>query len=129
MERDYGFTNGDRSLKRIDNNYKFEIDDLQKDDAIYAVKIGNSYAKLCYVVDQLDLAMRCIKSKTIQIVNEIKKVCIVLILGKKEGYPIGDENFDVNKLNYLALKNSLNNWQKNARTLNYIPELIIGYKE
>lgn len=128
MERDYGFTNGDRSLKRIDNDYKFEVDDLQKDDAIYAVKIGNSSAKLCYVVDQLDLAMRCIKSKTIQIVNEIKKVCIVLILEKKEGYPIGDEVFDINKLNYLALKNSLNNWQKNARTLNYIPELIIGYR-
>lgn len=129
MERDFGYINGDRSLQRIDNNYKFEIDDLQKDDGIYAVKIGNTSAKLCYVVDQIDLAMRCIKNKTIQIPNNIKKVCIVLVLDKKSLYPEGDCDFNIDNLNLLALKNALNNWQKEARLLKFDPELIIGYNK
>ena len=52
---------------------------------------------------------------------------LVLIIDKKENYPDGDDVFDITQLGYLALKNAINNWQKNARLLCYAPKVIIGY--
>ena len=124
----YGFENGDRSLVKVDGS-KIEVDDLYKDSTIYAVKIGNSSGKLCYVVDQIDIAMRLIKYNAIPITKEIKNITIVLIIDKKEGYPSDDGEFDISQIKFLALKNAINNWQKNARLLCFNPKVIIGYNQ
>lgn len=124
----YGFENGDRSLVKVDGS-KIEVDDLYKDSTIYAVKIGNSSGKLCYVVDQIDIAMRLIKYNAIPITKEIKNITIVLIIDKKERYPSDDGEFDISQIKFLALKNTINNWQKNARLLCFNPKVIIGYNQ
>ena len=98
-----------------------------KDQTIYAVKIGNSSSKLCYVVDQMDLSMRLIKNHEINYPYNVSTMSLVLIIDKKENYPDGDDVFDITQLRYLALKNAINNWQKNARLLCYTPKVIIGY--
>lgn len=126
MAENFGYENGDRSLVKIDGS-KVEIDDLYKNHTIYAVKIGNSSSKLCYVVDQMDLSMRLIKSGEINYAHDVNTIALVLIIDKKDNYPIGNEAFDISKLKYLALKNAINNWQKNARVLWYNPKIIIGY--
>lgn len=124
----YHFENGDRSLKPV-NGSKIEVDDLYKDATIYAVKIGNSSGKLCYVVDQMDIAMRLIKNKTIEFNKEVKNVTIVLVINKKPKYSLEDSKFDISQIKYLALKNAINNWQKNARLLCFNPKVIIGYNQ
>lgn len=126
MERKYQFENGDRSLVKLDGS-RIELDDLYKDSTLYAVKIGNSSGKLCYVVDQMDLAMKLLKNKTIPFDKDVKTVVLVLILEQKDGYPLEDGNFNISEIKYLALKNAINNWQKNARLLCFEPRIIIGY--
>ena len=126
MEDTGNYENGDRSLVKVDGT-RIEIDDLYKDQTIYAVKIGNSSSKLCYVVDQLDLSMRLIKNHEINYPHNVSTMSLVLIIDKKENYPDGDDVFDITQLGYLALKNAINNWQKNARLLCYTPKVIIGY--
>ena len=120
------YENGDRSLVKIDGS-KIEVDDLYKDNTIYAVKIGNSSSKLCYVVDQIDLAMRLIKSNEIQYAHDVKTIALVLIIDKHDNYPESDGLFDITNLKYIALKNTINNWQKQARLMCYTPRVIIGY--
>lgn len=126
MEDTGNYQNGDRSLVKVDGT-RIEIDDLYKDQTIYAVKIGNSSSKLCYVVDQMDLSMRLIKNHEINYPHNVSTISLVLIIDKKENYPDGDDVFDITQLGYLALKNAINNWQKNARLLCYAPKVIIGY--
>ena len=126
MENKYKFINGDRSLVKVDGS-RIEVDDLYKDKVIYAVKIGNSSGKLCYVVDQMDLAMKLLKSNNIKYKKEIESVALVLIIDKKEEYPLNDGKFNLYDIKYLALKNAINNWQKSARLLCFIPQVIVGY--
>lgn len=123
----YNFICGDRKLTRLDGGKNIELNDLYKDNCIYAVKIGNSSGKLCYCVDQMLIAMNCIKNKAVEFDYEVKEVCIVLLIKKHNGYPEGDEKFDITNLKYIALKNALNSWMKEARNLFYEPKVIIGY--
>jgi hypothetical protein len=51
MERDYGFKNYDRKYRWF-GGHEIEIMDLYKDNRMFAVKIGNSSAKLCFAIDQ-----------------------------------------------------------------------------
>ncbi|MBE5736685.1 MAG: hypothetical protein E7356_04995 [Clostridiales bacterium] len=129
MQEYYNFVNGDRLLYRIDAQHKIELDDFYRENEIYAVKFGNSSNKLCYVVDQMTIAMNCIKRGIVEFPYNVKNVIIVLVIDKKEDYPVGDVPFDINKLNFLPLKNALNNWQKEARLLSFNPKVIVGYME
>ncbi len=125
----YNFICGDRVLTRLDGGNSIELNDLYKDNCIYAVKIGNSSGKLCYCVDQMVTAMNCIKNKVVEFKHDIKEVCIVLLIKKRSGYPEGDDKFDITSLKYIALKNALNSWMKEARNLFYEPKVIIGYTD
>lgn len=117
----------DRWFVKVGSTSRIEINDLYKDNCIYAVKIGNSSGKLCYCVDQMTIAMNSIKNHAVNFDREVKDVCIVLLLKKQQRYPNETGSFDVNMLGYIALKNSLNNWMKEARNLFYNPKVRIGY--
>lgn len=123
----YNFECGDRSLAKVGSPSGIELYDLYKDGCIYAVKIGNSSGKLCYCVDQMTIAMNSIKNHAVNFDKEVKDVCVVLILNKQKKYPNEPGYFDVNMLGYIALKNALNNWMREARNLFYNPHVIIGY--
>ena len=125
----YGFECNDRGLVRVDNGSKIELNDLYNNGCLYAVKIGNSSGKLCYCVEQMTIAMNCIKNHAVNFDRDVKDVCIVLLLKKQSRFPNESGFFDLNMLGYIALKNALNNWMKEARNLFYNPKVIIGYTD
>lgn len=126
----YGYECKDRDLLTIDRRQKIELSDLYKDDCIYAVKIGNTSSKLSYAVTQMSLAMKYIKSGKLKYeYKNVKRLAIVMVLeGKKQLNEDEHGVINVNDLELIALKNSLDTWQKEARHLNYNPEVIIAYK-
>lgn len=66
MERDYDFKNYDRNNLFVGSS-SVELMDLYKNKTMYAVKIGASSAKLCYVVDQSMSSLRLYKHKLLKI--------------------------------------------------------------
>lgn len=130
MSEKYDYQCKDRDLVTVDGKQKIELCDLYKNNCIYAVKIGNSSSKLSYAVTQMSLAMKYIKSEKIKYEHEnIKKLTIVMILERNKQLNEDESGrININDLELLALKNSLDTWQKEARNLNYIPEIIIAYK-
>lgn len=129
MAEKYDFDCGDRCFVKIGSTSNIELYDLYKDGCIYAVKIGNSSGKLCYCVDQMTTAMNSIKNHAVNFDKEVKDVCVVLILKKQQKYPNETGYFDADMLGYIALKNALNNWMREARNLFYNPHVIIGYSD
>ena len=126
MERDYGFENYDRDSKSI-NGAKVEIMDLYKGETMYAVKMGNTSAKLCYVVDQSIASLRLYKHHQLVNMPPIKTVAIWLVLDRtnhieENGVP------NINALEMLMLKNRLDQWKKEVRLQGYTPLIRVNYK-
>ena len=126
MERDYGFENYDRDSKSV-NGAKVEIMDLYKDKTMYAVKMGNTSAKLCYAVDQSIASLRLYKHHQLGNLPEIKTVAIWLVLDRtnhieENGVP------NINALEMLMLKNRLDQWKKEVRLQGYTPLIRVNYK-
>ncbi len=126
MERDYGFENYDRDSKSV-NGAKVEIMDLYKDKTMYAVKMGNTSAKLCYAVDQSIASLRLYKHHQLGNMPEIKTVAIWLVLDRtnhieENGVP------NINALEMLMLKNRLDQWKKEVRLQGYTPLIRVNYK-
>lgn len=126
MERDYGFQNFDRNNESI-GQAKVEIMDLYKDGIMYAVKFGNTSAKLCYAVDQSIASLRLYKHKSLSNMPEIHTVAIWLVLEKTKHIEV-DGIPDINSLNMLMLKNRLDQWKKEVRLQGYKPLIYINYK-
>lgn len=126
MERDYGFQNFDRDSKSI-KGAKVEIMDLYKDGIMYAVKIGNTSAKLCYAVDQSIASLRLYKHRLLNNMPEIHTVAIWLILERATHIEV-DGVPDINSLDMLMLKNRLDQWKKEVRLQGYKPIICINYK-
>ena len=105
MEQDYGFQNFDRDSKSV-SGAKVEIMDLYKDGIMYAVKVGNTSAKLCYAVDQSIASLRLYKHKLLNDMPEIHTVAIWLILERATHIEV-DGVPDINSLDMLMLKNRL----------------------
>lgn len=80
-EEKNGFENYDREIEIQEGN-KYELMDLYKDKTMYAVKIGDSSAKLCYALDQSIIGMRMLKDKSNKL--EVDKIGIWLILERKK---------------------------------------------
>ncbi len=125
--RDDGFTNYDRDIKAIDKE-KIEVMDLYKDECMYAVKIGNTSAKLCYVVDQSLTALKTYKSGLVSGIPRIKKVAIWLVLENKKHIEDNNGKPVLDKLNLLMLKNRIDQWKKAVRIQGLDPVIAINYK-
>lgn len=79
----------------------------------------------------MSTAMKVIKKQLIMddLYKNIRNVVLVLILKRKSQLTISENNkININELNMLALKNSLDVWQKEAIKLKFHPKVIIAYK-
>lgn len=122
-----GFQNFDRIEHRI-GNADIELMDLYKDRTMFAVKIGNTSAKLCYAIDQSLTSVKMYKHQQLDRMPEINTVAIWLVLERQNHLPIlhnGRPN--INALNMLMLKNRLDQWKKEVRLLGYKPQIFINY--
>lgn len=125
--RDDGFICYDRALKEVGKE-RIEVMDLYKDGFMYAVKIGNSSSKLCYVVDQSLTALKLYKKGLLPDTPTITTAVIWLILETdthiedNNGVPVLD------KLKMLMLKNRLDQWKKAVRLMGLKPIIFINYR-
>lgn len=131
---EFGFECHDRKLVKVTNNASIEIDDFydRSNSCIFAVKFGNTSSKLSYAVNQMTVAMKAIKddriSKETYNYGTIHNVAIVLVFDSDKQLTVYDNNkIDINQSKLLVLKNALNEWQKEARKINYSPKVYIGY--
>lgn len=126
MERDHSFENFDREENSV-CGAKIEIMDLYKDRTMYAVKIGNSSAKLCYAVDQSISSLKLYKHRLLEKMPEIDTVAIWLVLEHRNH--IEDNGVpDINALDMLMLKNRLDHWKKEVRLQGFKPLIYINYR-
>lgn len=125
--KELGLELGDRKNLILPNNSKIEIDDMHNNDSLFAVKIGDSSSKLCFVVNQMSIAMKAIRDQKIAYDKSKKNLFIVLIIKYQDSFPKENCSFNFNKIKLLALKQSIDEWQKNARKQNFNPKVIIGY--
>ena len=126
QERDNGFINYDRKLTQMGSS-KIEVMDLYKNHCMYAVKIGNTSAKLCYAIDQSLTALKLYKSGNIPQMPNIDKVAIWLILERKTHIEDSSGKPDFDKLDMLMLKNRLDQWKKEVRLQGFKPVIFINY--
>lgn len=122
-----GFKLFDRNIQMIENT-KIEIMDLYKNDTMYAVKIGNTSSKLCYVVDQSLTSIKA--SKTSKIFGDLKITTVVIwLVLENHGHIENDEGIpQLSNLNMLMLMNRLDEWKKEVRLQGYKPLIYINYR-
>lgn len=127
MERNHGFKNFDRDVKRV-GRAPLEVTDLFKDKTMFAVKVGNASSKLCFAVDQSLGSLRIYKHNLLPDMPHINSVAIWLILERKSHI---EENGipNLNLLEMLLLKNKLDQWKKEVRLQGLKPIVYINYKE
>ena len=125
--RDDGFICYDRALKEAGKE-RIEVMDLYKDGFMYAVKIGNSSSKLCYVVDQSLTALKLYKKGLLPGTPSITTAVIWLVL--ETNTHIEDENGTpvLDNLKMLMLKNRLDQWKKAVRLMGLKPIIQINYR-
>jgi uncharacterized protein (TIGR04141 family) len=126
-EANNGFRNFDRIEQRI-GSVDIELMDLYKDNTMFAVKIGNTSAKLCYTIDQSLTSLKMYKHHQLNGMPEINTVAIWLILERENHLPLLDNGApDIDSLNMLMLKNRIDQWKKEVRVLGYKPIIAINY--
>lgn len=103
--------------------------DLYKDKAMFAVKIGNSSAKLSYAVEQSISSIKMYKHKLLPQMPEINKVVVWIVLRNHRHLPIVGNRPDISSLGMVMLKNRLDSWKKEVRLLGYKPIIYINYWE
>lgn len=126
LEENYGFKNYDRKESRI-GTADIEIMDLYKDNTIFAVKIGSSSSKLCYVVDQSIQAIKIYKHNLVTEKLPVSNVAIWLVFDRANQLNLIDGKPDINQLDMLILKNRLDSWKKEVRILGYKPIIYVNY--
>ena len=122
MEENFGFKNYDRKIE-----CNVESMDLYRDKTMFAVKIGNTSGKLCYVVEQSKTAAKMYKDNRFKNAPEVENVAIWLILERKKRLQKKNGKIDINELDMLMLKNSIDSWKKEVRLLGYKPIIYINY--
>lgn len=126
LAENYEFENYDRIESRI-GTADIELMDLYKDNTIFAVKIGSSSAKLCYVADQSIQAIKVYKHNLIEEKPQVSNVAIWIVLDRANQLKIVDGKPDINELDMLILKNKLDSWKKEVRVLGYKPIIYVNY--
>lgn len=121
------FINYDRQISTIGQS-KIEFTDLFKEETMYAVKIGNTSSKLCYVVDQSIESAKLYKQGYFENIPSIKRVAIWIVLDKREKLPLDVSGEpDLTQLNLLLLKTKIASWKSEIRLLGYTPIIYINY--
>ncbi|MBU3197201.1 TIGR04141 family sporadically distributed protein [Clostridium algidicarnis] len=126
IAENYGFENYDRVESRI-GTADIELMDLYKDNTIFAVKIGSSSGKLCYVADQSIQSLKAYKHNLIAEKPPLSNVGIWLVLDRANQLNLIDGKPDINELDMLILKNKLDSWKKEVRVLGYKPIIYVNY--
>ena len=116
LSEKYGFENHDRS-NDVTNAGKIELMDLYKERSMCAVKIGNSSAKLSYVVEQSISSLKMYKHNLLPDMPEIDNVVVWIVLKNHKHLPIIENKPDLSKLGMVMLKNRLDSWKKEVRLL------------
>lgn len=104
--------------------------DLYKDETMYAVKIGNSSGKICYVADQSSTSLKTYKSTPKAERLKIQNVALWIVLKRKTNLPDDPDNPgkpDITKLKMLMLKNKIDSWKKQVRVMGFTPIIYINY--
>lgn len=128
LSEKYGFENHDRSNDVTDAG-KIELMDLYKERSMCAVKIGNSSAKLSYVVEQSISSLKMYKHNLLPDMPEIDNVVVWIVLKNHKHLPIIENKPDLSKLGMVMLKNRLDSWKKEVRLLGYKPIIYLNYWE
>lgn len=126
LEEEYGFKNKDRTKDMV-GTANTELMDLYKDKTIFAVKIGSSSGKLCYVLDQSTQSLKSYKHNLIEDKPEIDTVAIWLVLNRANKLKLVNGKPDINDLDMLMLKNRIDSWKKEVRLLGYKPIIYVNY--
>ena len=126
MSESFGFSCHDREEVRVGNS-SVELMDLYKDEALYAVKFGNTSSALCYALDQSSSSMKIFKHNLNQDLPTIRNVCVWLILDRRNPLADVDGKPNINDLEMLMLKNRIDAWKKEVRLLGYNPVIMINY--
>lgn len=126
LAENYEFENYDRIESRI-GTADIELMDLYKDNTIFAVKIGSSSGKLCYVADQSIQALKAYKHNLVAEKPPVSNVAIWLVLDRANQLNLIDGKPDINELDMLILKNKLDSWKKEVRVLGYKPIIYVNY--
>lgn len=124
----YGFEIYDRELEQIGSE-KIELMDLYKDKTMYAGKIGESSAKLSYVVEQSASSLKMYKHKQLKDMPEIKQIAVWIILKRKTHLENRNGKPDLSSLKMITLKNRLDEWKKEVRISGYSPVVYLNYWE
>ncbi len=125
----YGFENYDKQTQETPQGRQ-EIMDLYKDETMYAVKIGNSSGKICYVADQSSTSLKTYKSTPKAERLKIQNVALWIVLKRKTNLPDDPDNPgkpDITKLKMLMLKNKIDSWKKQVRVMGFTPIIYINY--
>lgn len=128
LSEQFGFENHDRDSDETGAG-KVELMDLYKDGTMYAVKIGNSSAKLSYVVEQSISSTRMYKHQSLPDMPRVEKVAVWIVLKRCTHLPEIDGKPDLSSLKMIMLKNRLDAWKKEVRILGYIPVVYLNYWE
>ena len=128
LSEQFGFENHDRDSDETGAG-KVELMDLYKDGTMYAVKIGNSSAKLSYVVEQSISSTRMYKHQSLPDMPRVEKVAVWIVLKRCIHLPEIDGKPDLSSLKMIMLKNRLDAWKKEVRILGYIPVVYLNYWE
>lgn len=120
-----GFQNYDRENSRV-NGMNIETMDLYCNGTVYAVKIGKSSGKLCYVVDQSLSALKMWKHGELPFPN-INTVAIWMILEREKQLSSINDRPNIDDLKMLSLKIKLDQWKKEVRLQGLKPIIYINY--
>ena len=128
LSEQFGFENHDRDSDEIGAG-KIELMDLYKDGTMYAVKIGNSSAKLSYVVEQSISSTRMYKHHLLPDMPKVDKIAVWVVLKRHTHLPEVNGKPDLSGLKMVMLKNRLDAWKKEVRILGYTPVVYENYWE
>lgn len=128
LSEQFDFENHDRDSDETGVG-KIELMDLYKDGTMYAVKIGNSSAKLSYVIEQSISSTRMYKHHLLPDMPQVDKVAVWIVLKRRTHLPEINGKPDISSLKMLMLKNRLDAWKKEVRILGYTPVVYLNYWE
>ncbi len=128
LSEQFDFENHDRNSDETGTG-KIELMDLYKDGTMYAVKIGNSSAKLSYVVEQSLSSTRMYKHRLLPDMPKVDRIAVWIVLKRRTRLPDTNGKPDISSLKMVMLKNRLDAWKKEVRILGYTPVVYLNYWE
>lgn len=128
LSEQFDFENHDRNSDETGTG-KIELMDLYKDGTMYAVKIGNSSAKLSYVVEQSLSSTRMYKHRLLPDMPRVDRIAVWIVLKRRTRLPDTNGKPDISSLKMVMLKNRLDAWKKEVRILGYTPVVYLNYWE